>query len=122
MGTEERRRTLLKSLSDDCLDHLEDLLLKEKPKATYAEINTELLNLFARPCKVHDPMMLLMSRVQNEEENLYQYVGSLKILAREAFAADQVKLDEVIKDRFIRGLRDKQIKDKMCEQNSWGVN
>ena len=122
MGVEERRRILLKSLSDDCLDHLEDLLLKEKPKAPYSEIRTALLNLFARPCKVHEPMMLLMSRVQSEEENLYQYVGSLKKLAHEAFSSDKVKVDEIIRDRFIRGIRDRRVKDKLCELNDLSLN
>ncbi|RNA20786.1 hypothetical protein BpHYR1_050685 [Brachionus plicatilis] len=119
--SESSKKTLmLKLLHGDCLEQLEHLLLRDKPNASYSEIKKSLLRLFSRQETNLDPMHALVNRAQGPEENLFQYVSILKKLTRDAFDEENIRREDLIKDRFIRGIKDKRIKEKLCNQFKLG--
>ncbi|CAF1042168.1 unnamed protein product [Brachionus calyciflorus] len=81
-----------------------------------ALINWTLIQLFSRHESSLDPMHTLVTRVQQNDENLFQYISILKKIAREAFEIDTIKKDDFLIDRFIPGLKDNRIKEKLCSQ------
>ncbi|CAF1052565.1 unnamed protein product [Brachionus calyciflorus] len=111
-----KKNLILQLIHGDCLEQLEYLLLKEKPTASFYEIKKALIRLFSRHESSLDPMHTLVTRVQQKDENLFQYISILKKIAREAFEIDTIKKDDLLIDRFIRGLKDNRIKEKLCSQ------
>ena len=115
LSDNKKGQVIVDFLSPEVNEELESFLLKEKPRAGYQEIRKALLRLFAKHETIQDPIMSLVSRTQHEQENLFQYMGALKRLSREAFEKEMFARDELIKDRFIRGIKDERIKSKLCE-------
>ncbi|CAF1018509.1 unnamed protein product [Brachionus calyciflorus] len=114
LNDNSKRKLLLQLLNSSCYEMLEHYLLKEKPNSTYLDIKKALLRLLSRQVQNCDPVYSFVGRAQTENENLFQFVGALKKLAREAFDNESVDREELIKDRFIRGIKDDRIKEKLC--------
>ena len=113
---DKKERLILNLLSPEVSEELETFLLIKKPSANYHEVRKALLRLFAKRETIQDPVMSLVYRTQHEHENLFQYMRALKRLSREAFEKETLARDELIKDRFVRGIKDERIKIKLCER------
>ncbi|RNA33117.1 hypothetical protein BpHYR1_028048 [Brachionus plicatilis] len=109
-----KSQIIIEFLSPEVNEELESFLLKEKPRAGYQEIPMALFELHAKRGTFQDPVMTQVSRTQQDQENLFQYIGALKRLLREAFQRDTFSRDELIKDRFVRSIKDERIKRKLC--------
>ncbi|CAF0815198.1 unnamed protein product [Brachionus calyciflorus] len=118
----EKRGLILELMSPDVMEKLDNFLLNELPDSSYLAIRKSLIRLFSKHESTHDPIMSLVNRSQTNEENLFQYIGALKKLAREAFEHDMVSKEDIIKDQFIRGIKDERIKDKLCNKFGQPLN
>ncbi|CAF0905878.1 unnamed protein product [Brachionus calyciflorus] len=94
--------------------HTQEQNDNKKPNSTYLEIKKALMRLMSRQVENCESVYSFVDRTQTETENLFQFVGELKKLAREAFDKESVDREELIKDRFILGIKDDRIKEKLC--------
>lgn len=79
-------------LSPEVNEEFESFLLKDKSRASYQKIRKALLGPFAKHGTFQDPVMALVSRAQQDQENLFQYIRALKRLSREASTDEIMEL------------------------------
>ncbi|CAF0976715.1 unnamed protein product, partial [Brachionus calyciflorus] len=84
-------------------------------ETAYKELKTLLIQLYGKKATSNlELKRQFTERVQNQYENVHLYASQLKILAKQSHPELlQYQKDDLIKEQFIRGLRDKKLRTNL---------
>ncbi|CAF1140343.1 unnamed protein product, partial [Brachionus calyciflorus] len=84
-------------------------------ETAYKELNTLLIQLYGKKATSNlELKRQFTEQVQNHNENVHLYASQLKVLAKQSHPELlQYQKDDLIKEQFIRGLRDKMLRTRL---------
>ncbi|CAF1114938.1 unnamed protein product, partial [Brachionus calyciflorus] len=84
-------------------------------ETAYIELKTLLIQLYDKKATSNlELKRQFTERVQNQYENVHLYASQLKVLAKQSYPELlQYQKDDLIKEQFIRGLKDKMLRTRL---------
>ena len=109
-----RREILWAHLDDKCAKIMEGINLSEDEDTAFEQLKTKLREVFGegQPQPL-DRINKFTERDQRPEEGARMYAVILSNLAAKAFGKDNKYLDQLIKERFVKGLVSREIRMKL---------
>ncbi|XP_077519911.1 uncharacterized protein LOC144129685 [Amblyomma americanum] len=117
---EQKRAVLLSSCGEEVYGLIVTLVKPERPTAaTYEEIKTAVRkHLHPKPSELY-ARFLFYRRNQAAEESVADYVTALRKLAEDCgFGSAQLPLDVMMRDRFVCGLRNEGVQQRLLAEHS----
>ncbi|KAK8777013.1 hypothetical protein V5799_029642, partial [Amblyomma americanum] len=117
---EQKRAVLLSSCGEEVYGLTVTLVKPERPTAaTYEEIKTAVRkHLHPKPSELY-ARFLFYRRNQAAEESVADYVTALRKLAEDCgFGSAQLPLDVMMRDRFVCGLRNEGVQQRLLAEHS----
>ncbi|KAK8758952.1 hypothetical protein V5799_003416 [Amblyomma americanum] len=117
---EQKRAVLLSSCGEEVYGLIVTLVKPERPTAaTYEEIKTAVRkHLHPKPSELY-ARFLFYRRNQAAEESVADYVTVLRKLAEDCgFGSAQLPLDVMMRDRFVCGLRNEGVQQRLLAEHS----
>lgn len=112
-----KRARLITAIGDDCYQLLRNLLSPRKPKdVSFDDMIKALRNHFNPKPKIVVERFNFHSRTQHEGESVSDFLASLRKLA--ATCGFGQFLDEALRDRFVVGLRNQLIQQRLLQEDN----